>query len=76
MHKLHFLTKIISKNTEMESKRLIFRAIKKTDLQDIFEYSSNPKTSEFLLWSPHENLEYTKKFIDIVLSEKIIFKVI
>ena len=69
MQKLNFLTKIFSKIPEMESTRLIFRAIKKTDLQDIFEYSSNPKTSEFLLWSPHENLEYTKKFIDIVLSK-------
>ena len=53
----------------METDRLIFRAIKKSDLYDIYEYSSNPKTSEFLLWTPHESLDYTKKFIDVILSK-------
>lgn len=66
---MNFLTKLFSKIPEMESERLIFRTIKKKDLNDIFEYSSDPRTSEYLLWEPHESVEFTKKFIDIILSK-------
>ena len=66
---MNFLTKLFSKIPEMESERLIFRSIKKKDLNDIFEYSSDPRTSEYLLWEPHESVEFTKKFIDIILSK-------
>ncbi len=67
--KLNFLTKLFSKIPEMETDRLLFRAIRRSDINDVFEYSANPKTSEYLLWEPHNNIEYTKKFIDIVLSK-------
>ncbi len=67
--KLKFLAKLFSKMPELETERLKFRAIKKSDFNDIYEYSSNPQTSQFLLWSPHESLEYTKKFIDIILAK-------
>ena len=36
------------------TERLILRRIERYDVDDIFEYSSNPKTSAFLLWYPHE----------------------
>jgi len=67
--KLNFLTKLFSKIPEMETDRLLFRAIRRSDIEDVYEYSANPKTSEFLLWEPHNSIEYTKKFIDIVLSK-------
>ena len=54
---------------DLETDRLKLRAVKKSDLMDIYEYSVNPKTSEFLMWTPHVNLEYTKKFIEIVLAK-------
>ena len=67
--KVSFFTKLFSKMPELETERLKFRSIKKSDLHDIHEYASNPKTSEFLLWTPHKTIEYTKKFIDIVLAK-------
>ena len=67
--KLNFLARFFSKMPELETERLKFRAIKKSDFNDIYEYSSNPKTSEFLLWSPHNSLDYTKRFIDIILAK-------
>lgn len=67
--KLNFLTKLFSKIPDMETDRLLFRAIRRNDINDVFEYSANPKTSEYLLWEPHNSIEYTKKFIDIVLSK-------
>ncbi len=51
-----------------ESERLKFRAIKRGDLEDIYEYSKNPQTSQYLLWSPHQNIFTTQEFIDIILS--------
>ena len=67
--KLNFLARLFSKIPELETDRLKFRAIKKSDLKDIHEYSANPKTSQYLLWEPHNSLEYTKKYIDIVLAK-------
>ena len=67
--KLNFLAKLFSKMPELETERLKFRAIKKSDFNDIYEYSSNPQTSQYLLWSPHNSLEYTKHFIDIILAK-------
>lgn len=67
--KLNFFAKLFAKMPELETDRLKFRAIKKSDLKDIHEYSSNPKTSEYLLWEPHKTVEYTRKFIDIVLAK-------
>ena len=54
---------------ELETERLIFRAIKKSDALDIYEYSSNSKTCEYLLWDTHKSVDYTKKFIDIIMSK-------
>lgn len=68
--KLSFLSRLFGGNMpRFESERLKFRAIKRGDLEDIFEYSNNPQTSQYLLWSPHQNIFVTQEFIDIVLSK-------
>ena len=38
----------------LHTPRLILRRIKRTDIDDIFDYAHNPETSKFLLWYPHE----------------------
>ena len=50
----------------LETERLMLRKIKNYDLKDIFEYSHDPKVSEFLLWSPHESEYTTKMYIKTV----------
>ena len=67
--KMSFFARLFSKMPEMETERLIFRAIKRADCMDMFEYSSDPRTSQYLLWDPHESIEYTKSFIDIILAK-------
>ncbi|MBQ4509939.1 MAG: GNAT family N-acetyltransferase [Clostridia bacterium] len=68
--KLSFLSRLFGGNMpRFESERLKFRAIKRGDLEDIFEYSNNSQTSQYLLWSPHQNIFVTQEFIDIVLSK-------
>ena len=54
---------------KMETKHLLFRAIKRSDLDDIYEYSANPNTSKYLLWGPHQSISDTREFIEIVLSK-------
>ncbi|MBQ8545791.1 MAG: GNAT family N-acetyltransferase [Clostridia bacterium] len=67
--KINFISKLFSHMPTLETDRLIFRALKRTDLYDVHEYSSNPKTTQYLLWEPHPSLEYTREFIEIVLSK-------
>lgn len=64
-----FIGKLFSKAPELETERLKFRALKRTDDADIFEYSSNPKTSQYLLWTPHESIAFTRRFIEIILTK-------
>lgn len=67
--KLNFVSKLFVNMPRLESERMSFRAIKRSDLYDIYEYSSNPKTSQYLLWNPHKSISETKEFIEIVLSK-------
>lgn len=66
--KRNFLSKIFSRIPTLETENLLFRSVKRSDLQDIHNYASNPKTSQFLLWEPHKNLQYTQEFIELVIS--------
>lgn len=43
--------------------RMILRRILKTDYLDMFEYSSNPSVTKFLLWDAHTDERYTKRYL-------------
>ena len=67
--KFNLISNLFTNMPKMESERLYFRAIKRHDVYDIYEYSSNPETSKYLLWNPHQSIDTTKEFIDIVISK-------
>ena len=67
--KLNFFTKMHSKMPTLETDRLIFRAINQGDVEDMFEYSSDPKTSQFLLWDVHKSQRHTEEIVNIILSK-------
>ena len=67
--KINFVSKLFSNMPKLETERLLFRAIKRSDLEDIYEYSSNPSTSKYLLWTPHKSIAETREFIEIVISK-------
>ena len=48
----------------LNSGKIKLRRILKTDIDDVYEYASDPATSEFLLWSPHPDRSYTKRYLD------------
>jgi len=47
----------------METKRLVIRKLELTDLQDLFECSSNPEISKFTLWEAHTSIEASKDYL-------------
>jgi len=67
--RLNFISRIFSKIPVLETERLVLRELKKSDVSDVYEYSANPKTSEYLLWEVHRSPEYTKEFVDYVISK-------
>ncbi len=54
---------------ELKTERLLLRKIKKSDLLDIFEYSSDPAVSEYLMWSAHPNIKTTKSYLNSVIKK-------
>ncbi len=53
----------------LKTERLKLRKIDKNDLSDIFEYSSDPEVSKYLLWSAHENIKVTKTYLNAVIKK-------
>ena len=47
----------------LKTERLILRKIKKTDIDDVYEYASDPLVPKYLLWSEHKTKEYTKDYL-------------
>ena len=54
------IRKLLLSSLPFETERLIIRHVNSDDAEDMYEYSSIPEVSEFLLWSPHLNIETTK----------------
>ena len=53
----------------IETARLTLRAVRLSDVDDIFSFTSNPQTSEWLTWYPHQNRADTTRFVDSVLEK-------
>ena len=58
------IRKLMQKSVPIETERLIIRRVDINDAYDMYEYSSIPEVSEFLLWSPHVNLSATEGYIE------------
>ena len=54
----------------IETKRLILREWKESDLNDLFEYASVPGVGENAGWSHHKNIEESRFIIKNVLQGK------
>lgn len=63
------ITKFFSKMPILETDRLYLRAIKQCDVDDIFEYSSDPRTSQYLLWDAHKSVRHTQEIVDLILAK-------
>ena len=57
------LYKIFSNIPPLETERLKLRKVTERDCSDVFEYSSDPFVSRYLLWSEHKSIDYTKEYL-------------
>jgi len=48
---------------KLESERLILRELSENDIDDIFEYASDPEVSIFLPWNTHISIDESKDFL-------------
>ena len=54
---------------ELFTKRLKLRQIRRSDRKAIFDYCSQPETSEQVSWGVHTDLEDTDRFINNILDD-------
>ena len=54
---------IFSHMPAIRTERLLLRPMHVTDAADMFEYASREEVTEFLLWSPHRTLSYTRDYL-------------
>lgn len=55
--------KIFKSIPTLNTKRLVLRKILISDLDDVFEYASDPAVSEYLTWYSHKTVEHTKSYL-------------
>lgn len=60
------LVKIFSKIPTIETERLILRAMSTRDSADMFDYSSRGELTKYLLWSPHNTVNYTREYLSYI----------
>ena len=45
------------------TERLVLRKIRMQDINDVYDYGSDPEVSKFLLWYPHPDHAYTRTYL-------------
>ena len=60
------IRKTLIKSIPIETERLTLRYISPSDAEDMFEYSCIDEVCEYLLWSPHINVDVTKGYIEFL----------
>lgn len=50
------------------TERLILRPVSSGDVCDMYEYSSDPDVTRYLVWEPHRNIAFTKRQIKNILN--------
>lgn len=53
----------------LETERLLLRQMKKEDLQDVYDYASDPELTPFLTWEAHETLADSEAFMEFLFAQ-------
>ena len=48
---------------KLTTERLLLRKMLPTDAADMYEYASLSEVTRYLLWDPHPDIEYTKRYL-------------
>jgi len=60
------LLHIFSRIPQLETDRLLLRAMRVDDAEDMFDYAKEPDVTKFLLWRPHASINYTREYLQYV----------
>jgi ribosomal-protein-alanine N-acetyltransferase len=52
----------------LETDRLLLRRLQAHDVDDIFEYASDPEVAKYTSWAAHATIQDSDKFLDYVLE--------
>ncbi len=58
------LYRIFSHMPELETERLYLRAARVSDAEDMFAYAKSPEVTKYLLWQPHADAAYTRRYLE------------
>lgn len=58
--------KLFTKIPTLKTERLVLRKIVPTDIDDVYEYGSDPNVSKYLLWHPHTDKNYTRFYLNFL----------
>jgi ribosomal-protein-alanine N-acetyltransferase len=58
------LLHIFSHIPELETERLVLRAMRVKDTDDMYEYAQNAEVTQYLLWRPHQTRDYTRRYLE------------
>ena len=53
---------------ELTTERLLLRPMREGDAEDMFRYAAREDVTEYLLWSPHPSLGYTRDYLRYIAS--------
>ena len=63
--KLH---KVFKRMPTLTTERLVLRPMSTSDAWDMYEYAHREDVTEFLLWSPHPSVSYTRDYLAYIES--------
>ncbi len=52
----------------LRTERLVLRPMRASDAYDMYEYACREDVTEFLLWSPHPSVSYTRDYLAYIES--------
>lgn len=55
--------KIFTRMPTLRTDRLVLRPMKTEDAYDMYEYACREDVTEYLLWTPHESVGYTREYL-------------
>ena len=58
------LYRIFSQIPELETERVLLRAMRVSDSADMYDYAHRPEVSRYLLWRPHTDISDTRRYLE------------
>ena len=64
--KTGFIRKLFKRVPELEGERVFLRRLRVADASDMYDYARRESVTRYLLWSPHPDPDYTRRYLSYV----------